>query len=368
MAKLLRRSLLAPLVKHLEQGHPPPNPPPQGGRASARQYLSLPLDGGGSGWGWSKGLRLLSLGTVAALIFALAGPAHAAEKLTVILDWFVNPDHATLIVAQQKGFFAEAGLEVELIEPADPNDPPKLVAAGKAEIAVSYQPQLHMQAAAGLPLARIGTLVATPLSTVLVLDESPIRSIADLKGRKVGFSVGGFEDAVLSAMLARHGLSLEDVTLINVNFSLSPSLLSGQVDAVIGAYRNFELNQLEIEGRKGRAFFVEEEGVPPYDELILVANRARLDDPRLPKVLRALERGVQYLVNHPQEAWRLFAGHKSGLDDELNRRAWADTLPRFALRPAAVDRGRYERFAAFLLASEVIKTAPPLDDYVVELR
>ena len=310
------------------------------------------------------------LSRLASLTLALSlavGPARA-EPLTILLDWFINPDHGPIIVAQEKGFFAEEGLEVTLIEPAHPNDPPKLVAAGKAEIAVSYQPQLHMQAAAGLPLARIGTLVATPLSTVLVLDESPVKSIADLKGRKVGFSVGGFEDAVLSAMLARHGLGLDDVTLVNVNFSLSPSLLSGQVDAVIGAYRNFELNQLAIEGRKGRAFYVEEEGVPPYDELILVANSAKLDDPRLPKVLRALERGVQYLVNHPEEAWRLFAGHKSGLDDELNRRAWADTLPRFALRPAAVDRGRYERFAAFLLKQDVIKTAPPLETYVVEIR
>lgn len=309
---------------------------------------------------------LRPLAVLAALMLATA-PARA-EPLTLLLDWFINPDHGPIIVALEKGFFADEGLEVTLVEPADPNDPPKLVAAGKAALAVSYQPQLHMHAAAGLPLARIGTLIATPLSTVLVLDKSPIQSIADLKGRKIGFSVGGFEDAILGAMLAKHGLTLKDVTLINVNFSLSPSLLSGQVDAVIGAYRNFELNQLAIEGHKGRAFFVEEEGVPPYDELVLVANSAKLDDPRLPKVLRALERGVQYLVNHPEEAWKLFAGHKKGLDDELNRRAWADTLPRFALRPAAVDRGRYDRFAQFLVATEIIKSAPPLDSYVVELR
>jgi putative hydroxymethylpyrimidine transport system substrate-binding protein len=299
----------------------------------------------------------------------LAAPLPArAETLTVMLDWFINPDHGPLVVALEKGFFAEAGLEVELIEPADPNDPPKLVAAGKVPLAVSYQPQLHMQAAAGLPLVRIGTLVATPLNTLLVLDDGPVRSIADLKGRKVGFSVGGFEDALLKVMLAPAGLGLEDITLINVNFSLSPSLLSGQVDAVIGAYRNFELNQLAIEGHKGRAFYVEEHGVPPYDELILVANSARLDDPRLKPFLKAVERGVQFLINHPEEAWRLFAGHKTGLDDELNRRAWRDTLPRFALRPAALDRGRYEAFAQFMLKQGVIDTAPPVESYAVELR
>ena len=308
---------------------------------------------------------------IAALLFglvaALAPLPARAEPLTILLDWFINPDHGPLVVALEKGYFAEAGLEVTLVEPANPNDPPKLVAAGQAALAVSYQPQLHMQAAAGLPLTRVGTLVATPLSTLLVLDDSPIKSIADLKGRTVGFSVGGFEDAVLSAMLARHGLTLDDVKLINVNFSLSPSLLSGQVDAVIGAYRNFELNQLAIEGHKGRAFFVEEEGVPPYDELILIANSRRLDDPRLAKALRAIERGVQYLINHPQDAWTLFAGHKPGLDDELNRRAWRDTLPRFALRPAALDRGRYARFAQFLIEQGVIEDTPAVESYAVEL-
>jgi putative hydroxymethylpyrimidine transport system substrate-binding protein len=296
-----------------------------------------------------------------------AGPARA-EKLTLLLDWFLNPDHAPLVVAEEKGFFAEAGLEVEMIEPADPNDPPKLVAAGKADLAVSYQPQLHIQAARGLPLARIGTLIATPLNTLLVLDDSPIRGIADLKGKSVGFSVGGFEDALLAAMLARHGLGVADIELINVNFSLSPALLSGQVDAVIGAFRNFELNQLEIEGYKGRAFYVEEEGVPAYDELILVAHRERLQDPRIDAFLSAIERAVQYLVNHPEESWGLFVRHRKELDDELNRRAWRDTLPRFALRPRALDHARYEAFADFLLKQGVIETSPPPETYAVEIR
>jgi putative hydroxymethylpyrimidine transport system substrate-binding protein len=310
--------------------------------------------------------RMFALPLLFIVVFATPG-AHAAEKLTVMLDWFVNPDHATLVVAQEKGFFAEAGLEVELIAPADPNDPPKLVAAGKADIGISYQPQLQLHVAAGLPLVRIATLVATPLNSLVVMADGPIRSLADLKGRKVGFSVGGFEDALLQAMLARHGLKLDDVTLINVNFSLSPALLAGQVDAVIGAFRNFELNQMDIAGRPGRAFYVEEEGVPAYDELIAVANKARLGDPALRRFVAALERGAQYLVNHPAESWRLFVARYKDLDDELNRRAWRDTLPRFALRPAALDRGRYRRFAAFLKEQGLVERLPPLGDYAIEL-
>ncbi len=311
--------------------------------------------------------RKVALYSILIALALVPSVAHAEEKLTVLLDWFVNPDHGPLIVAQQRGFFAEAGLEVEMIEPADPNDPPRLVAAKKAEIAISYQPQLHIQVGAGLPLARIATLVATPLNTLLVLEESPVKTIADLKGRKVGFSVGGFEDALLAAMLEPRGLSLKDIELINVNFSLSPALMSGQVDAVIGAYRNFELNQLEIEGRKGRAFYVEEEGVPAYDELIAVTHRERLEDPALAKFVDAMERGVQYLVNHPEESWKLFVSYKPELDDELNRRAWRDTLPRFALRPAALDRGRYEAFGRFLEKQGVVEKLPPSADYAVEL-
>lgn len=292
--------------------------------------------------------------------------AHAADKLTVLLDWFVNPDHATLVVAKEK-FFRDAGLDVELVAPADPNDPPKLVAAGKADLAVSYQPQLHVQVAAGLPLARIGTIIATPLNALVVLADGPIRTVADLKGRKVGYSVGGFEDAILGAMLTAHGVDPDTVTMINVNFSLSPSIVSGQVDAVIGAYRNFELNQMDIVGKPGRAFYPEEHGVPAYDELIVAAHRERLQDPRFAAFIAALERGVQFLINHPDESWQAFIAAYPNLDDDLNRRAWADTLPRFALRPAALDQGRYTRFAAFLKDRGLIDTIPPLDTYAVEL-
>ncbi len=297
----------------------------------------------------------------------LASPA-SADKFTVLLDWFVNPDHGPLYVALERGEFAQRGLDVELIAPADPNDPPKLVAAGRGDVAISYQPQLHLQVDAGLPLKRVGTLVATPLSSLVVLDDGPIRSIADLKGRKVGFSVGGFEDALLGAMLEKHGLKLSDVTLVNVNFSLSPSLMSGQVDAVIGAYRNFELNQMDIEGRPGRAFYLEEEGVPAYDELIFVTRSDNIDNPQILAFLAAIEAGTQYLINHPDAAWELFIKGRKELDDELNRRAWRDTIPRFALRPAALDRGRYERFAEFLKARDMIETIRPVESYAVEVR
>jgi putative hydroxymethylpyrimidine transport system substrate-binding protein len=310
--------------------------------------------------------QLLSV-TVLILLLS-ATTVSAAEKMTVLLDWFVNPDHAPLIVALENGYFRDRGLDVELIAPSNPNDPPKLVAAGKADLAVSYQHQHQIQVDQGLPLVRIATLIATPLNSLVVLADSDIQSIADLKGKTIGYSVGGFETVLLKAMLETAGLKIEDVELINVNFSLSPSLLAGKTDAVIGAFRNFELNQLDIENRPGRAFFVEEFGIPTYDELIMVAHRDRTGDMKIRRFIDALEQGVQYLVNHPDESWeRFISGTRKELDDELNRRAWRDTLARFALRPGALDRTRYLRFADFLEKEQIIKTAPPLETWAVEL-
>ncbi|WP_299699929.1 ABC transporter substrate-binding protein [uncultured Tateyamaria sp.] len=304
---------------------------------------------------------------IAAALSICATPLWAQDKMTLMLDWFVNPDHGPVIVAQEKGFFADVDLEVEIIAPANPSDPPKLVAAGQADMAISYQPQLHLQIHEGLPLQRVGTLVATPLNCLLVLDDGPIASPADLEGRKVGFSVGGVEEAVLGHVLNTHGLSLDDVELINVNWSLSPSLMSGQVDAVIGAFRNFELNQMDIEGVPGRCFYVEDEGLPPYDELIYIANPGTMNSVQIQRFLAATEKATQYIINHPEESWQIFSRTAPELQDELNRRAWADTLPRFALRPSAVDVGRYANFETFLFEAGLIPNINPVSDIAIDV-
>lgn len=303
------------------------------------------------------------------LIILLALPLQslADDKLTLILDWFVNPDHGPIIVAQEKGYFKDVGLVVEIIPPADPADPPKLVAAGKADIAVSYQPQLHLQVHEGLPLVRVGTLVATPLNCLLVLADGPIKSIADLAGKKVGFSVAGVEEALLGAILKPHGLGMEDVELVNVNWSLSPSLMSKQVDAVIGAFRNFELNQMAIEGVDGRCFYLEEEGLPAYDELIYVANPARMDKDKVARFLAATEKATQFIINHPEESWTIFSSTAKELQDELNKLAWRDTLPRFSLRPAALDIGRYQRMESFLKDAGLIDSIYAVKKFAIDV-
>lgn len=305
--------------------------------------------------------------TTLLLALLLSTSIQAGDKMTLILDWFVNPDHGPIIIAQEKGFFKEAGLEVEVIAPADPSDPPKMVAAGKADLAVSYQPQLHMQVAEGMPLVRVGTLVGTPLNCLLTLQDGPIKTVADLKGKKIGFSVAGVDEAVLKKMLNHNGINMSDITLVNVNWSLSPSLMSKQVDAVIGAFRNFELNQMQIEGVPGKCFYPEQEGLPAYDELIYVANANKMDSDKIERFLMATEKAVQFIVNEPKKSWEIFSKTSKSLQDKLNAKAWKDTLPRFAMRPSALDQGRYKRFEAFMHDAGLIKSIKPVKSFAVDL-
>ena len=313
-------------------------------------------------------MRILIRLIAALALASLALPAAAQDKVRLLLDWFVNPDHAALVIAKQRGLFTKHGLDVELIAPADPNAPPKLVAAGQAEYAVSYQPTLQMLVAEGLPLVRVGVLVAQPLNSLVALEDGPVKTIADFKGRKIGFSIAGFEEALLGAILEKAGLTLKDVTLVNVNFALTTALMSKQVDGVIGAFRNFELNDLELHKAKGRLWPVETNGVPTYDELILVAKRETVDVPRTKKLLAAITEATAWLKANPAEAWGVFSKSGKDLDNELNKLAWKDTLPLLAADPTALDRSRYQAFADFLVKRGLIKQAPPLDSYLRDIK
>ncbi|MDV6319192.1 ABC transporter substrate-binding protein [Chromohalobacter sp. HP20-39] len=318
------------------------------------------------------------MGACLALMLIIPGSTWAADddstsettSLKVMLDWYTNPTHAPLVIAQQRGFFERHGLDVELISPADPSVPPKLVAAGKVDLALSYQPQLHLQVDQGLPLVRVGTLIATPLNVTLVRADSDIESMKDLAGKTIGYSVGGVEKVLLNTMLEHNGVDPESVEMVNVNFALTPALISGKVDAITGAFRNFELAQMAQEGVKGRAFYIEEEGVPTYDELIFIANRETLDTHRdaYARFMAAIEDATAWIINHPDEGWKAFKASDPALDTPVNKKAWYNSIPRFALRPAALDVRRYKAFEAFLLERGQIKAKSPVSRLAVDVN
>ena len=186
------------------------------------------------------------------LVLLMLSCITQAKELNLMLEWFVNPDHGPIIIAQENGYFKDQGLTVNIKEPADPNLPPKLVAAGDVDLAVYYQPSLTHGVAAGLPLSWAGTLVATPLDGLIVSEDGPIKSLKDMKGKTIGTNINGTEAAALDTLFKPYGFSSKDVQLVNVGWNMSSSLMSGRIDAIMGAYRNFELNQLAIEGHKGQ--------------------------------------------------------------------------------------------------------------------
>jgi putative hydroxymethylpyrimidine transport system substrate-binding protein len=302
------------------------------------------------------------------LSLLLAIPAHSAEKLTVLLDWFPNPDHAPIIVAEQRGYFKAAGLEVTLIGPSDPTDPPKLIAAGQADIAIDYQPQFLMQVDQGLPLIQIGTLIDKPLNCLVTIASSQIKSLADLKGKTIGSSNSGMNKAMLQTMLTKHHINLNQVQTINIHYDLTQALLSGKVDAVTGMMRNFEVTQMELAGHPARAFYPEENGMPNYSELIFIVKATHENDPRFSAFLHAVKRGTEYLKQHPEETWTAFALHYPESNDELNHRAWLATLPYFANDPAKVSATELLRFASFLQQNNLIKNIQPIQTYTVQLE
>lgn len=303
-----------------------------------------------------------------ALLYSTVGFAN--DRLKLILDWYVNPDHGPVILAEKLGYYKDAGLDVEIIAPADASTPTKMVAAGQADLAISYQQQVHLQVHEGMPIVRVGTLIDSPLNCLMVRDDGSVNQLADLKGKKIGFSVAGVEESLLETILARHEVKMSEVELINVNFSLTPALMSRQVDAVMGAYRNIELNQMAIENVPGKCFFVEEEGVPAYDELVYVANSDQIaqNRDRISRFLTATEKAAQFIVNHPDDSLKLFTSYSSELDDALNKRAWKDTITRFSRAPAGLDHGRWQRYEAYLQQHGLVPEQWPVKKFAIDVN
>lgn len=255
--------------------------------------------------------------------------AEASDKLTVLLDWYANPNHAPLFIAEQQGYFKAQDLNVTFIGPSDPTDPPKLVAAGKADIAITYQPAFDHYISKSLPLIQIGTLIDSPLNCLVVLDDSTIQSIKDLKGKRIGYSSDSTQSDMLKLMLAKQGLTLNDVELVNVHYNLTQALLTRHVDAVVGMMRNIELIELNLLGHPGRAFYPEQNGMPSYSELIFSAKKSNQFDSRFARFMTAVNQGKVYLRQHPNEAWNSFVKQHPELDNEFNHQAWIETIHYF---------------------------------------
>ncbi|HLW48782.1 MAG TPA: ABC transporter substrate-binding protein [bacterium] len=309
-------------------------------------------------------ILLVAAAAILAVAATAAGGATGARAraVTFMLDWFPNPDHVPVYAAVRSGYFSDAGLRVTLQVPSNADDPLKLVAAGKVDVAVNYESNVILARAQGLPVRSIGLLVSQPLTTVMYLKSSGIRRPRDLVGRRVGFAVSGLEDAMIDQIMNSDGAAKGSVTLVTVGFDLVPALLSHKVDAVVGAYRNVERVQIEMQGQSVGMFEPERYGVPSFYELVLIANDAALARrrPVLARFVGAVARGLRLTAAQPSEAFNQYVALNPTLNDAFNRRSFEATLPTFA-RSQQQQRGRWAAFDDWMAARHVIPAPVAVD-------
>jgi putative hydroxymethylpyrimidine transport system substrate-binding protein len=309
---------------------------------------------------------------VLALALALAACGEKSEDVggerqgfSLTLDFYPNPDHAGIYVAQKLGYFEEAGLDVEIATPSDPAAPVKQVAAGQTDLAISYEPEVALAREQGLDVVAVAALVNQPLTSMIWLKESKIRGIGDLRGKTIATAGIPYQDKFLETILARVGLTPTDVKAVNVGFGLLPALVGGSAQAMLGGYSNVEGVDLRTRGLGPTVTPVDELGVPTYDELVLVANRRALaEDPEKFRLfLAALERGTAAAVEQPGAATDAIVEANPDLEPKLAAAEVEATLPLLGARTEGqpygyMDPAEWEAFAAWMRDNGLIESLP----------
>jgi putative hydroxymethylpyrimidine transport system substrate-binding protein len=255
--------------------------------------------------------------------------APALKPFTVMLDFFPNADHAALYSAIAGGDFRAVGLDVRPQTPAEPADPLKLLAAGKVDMAISYEPELLLARDQGLKLVSIGALVQRPLTSIIALPAQHVRTVADLAGKRVGTAGIPYQAAELHTALQAAGVNPDSVREVNVGFNLVPAMLSGKVAATLGGFWNYEAIQLQLLHRHPVVIPVDRAGVPSYDELVLVVRQseARERGQDLRAFMQALTRGERAVRANPQAAAALVVKANPSLEPKLQLESIRQTLP-----------------------------------------
>jgi putative hydroxymethylpyrimidine transport system substrate-binding protein len=281
----------------------------------------------------------LAAGAVIALVLGLAGCGEkreavtgatgSAQQFTLMLDWTPNADHAGIYQALAEGDFARAGLDVHIQIPSDPATPLALLAAGKVDAAISYEPEVLLARNQAQPLVSVAAVVQEPLTAIVSVGSKHITTPAKLRGKRVGDAGIPYRHAYLTTILGRAGVPTGSVKEINVGANLVPAMLSGRVDATLGAYWNYEAIQLSMLHKRPNVIHMNQVGVPTYDELVVVVTKNEIVNH--PDVVRrfvqALARGYEAVRRNPLQAVNNLVRASPGLDPKLQLASVKATLP-----------------------------------------
>jgi putative hydroxymethylpyrimidine transport system substrate-binding protein len=315
--------------------------------------------------------------TVAALVLPACG--EKSESLTgepkahafdLALDWFPNPDHVAVYEAQKEGYFADVGLDVKPHVPSDPAAPIKQVAAGRVDLAISYEPEVLLARDQGLPVVAVAALVQRPLTSLMSRD--PGVTPRKLKGGRVGTAGIPYQSAYLKTILERSGVKPSSVEETNVGANLLPAMLSRKVDATLGAFWNVEGIELAQRAcpksirncRDLTVTPVDQLGVPDYDELVLVANSDKLDGNRddLRLFIGALAKGAKEARRDPRGSATALLDANPDLKPKTTRESVRVTLP--ALFPGSgkpwgyLDPAQWRTYGAWMSEKGLLPKPP----------
>ncbi len=314
----------------------------------------------------SAALVAFGLGACGEKQDVLTGPAP--QDFNLVLDFYVNPDHAGIYTALERGYFRRAGFDLHPRVPSDPAAPIKEVAAGRADLAVSYEPEVLLAREQGLDVVAVAALVDEPLTSLISLPRGGISEPADLQGKTIATAGIPYQSDYLATILRGASLTSADVSEVNVGFNLLPALLGGRADAILGGFRNIEGVDLQQRGDDPRIVPVDQLGVPTYDELVLVASGSKLEDDAndIRLFIAALAQGTRAAVAHPDEATAAIVRGGSGLDPALTRAEIDATLPLLAPskgKPFGEMSGEgWQTFASWMAGNELISDVPPVDE------
>jgi len=285
-----------------------------------------------------------------------------ARSLTLMLDFFPNADHAAIYQAVGDGEFRRAGLDVHIQQPGDAATPLKLLAAGRADLAISYEPEVLLARDKGAKLVSIAALVQRPLTSIIALGSSNVHGPANLENHTVGDAGIPYQHAYLQEMLKQAGADPGKVKEVNVGFNLVPALLSKKVYAIMGGYWNYEGIQLKRKHKNPTIIPVDKAGVPTYDELVIVAREDELGPKAalFRRFLQALSRSATALRNNPAQGVDALMQANPDLDRSLQEASVKATMPAFfpsdSTKPWGwQDTRAWARFSKWMYDNQLLK-------------
>jgi putative hydroxymethylpyrimidine transport system substrate-binding protein len=304
-------------------------------------------------------LLALALGIAACGEKSEDSTAGQPTPFGLTLDFYPNPDHAGIYMAQKLGYFEDAGLDVSIQTPSDPAAPIKLVAAGQTDLAISYEPEVMLAQEEGLDVVAVSALVDRPLTSMIWLKKSGIKGVPDLRGKTIATAGISYQDAYLKTILERAKVPVDDVKQVNVGFGLLPALVGGKAAAMIGGFSNVEGVDLRSRGLDPVVTPVDQLGVPTYDELVLVARGSALEDEAEPirLFLAALARGTAAAVESPNATAKALQEANGDLDLKLTEAEVKATLPVLS-RSGRMDPDEWATFITWMRQNGLIETEP----------